>query len=231
MECPGRRGGRGMTTKKLQKTLDTVRSDVRELTEAFWALRDDMQAHQAVSAAEQQSRSLMDDRSGRSVTADLLAEKTRASDSDGYLSTFGYYETTDASAARHIHRWSMEDRPIEDVLAAQTDDAAKMLAAIGHKQRLGILLLLLAQPTTAGDIVRELSLGTTGAAYHHLNVLQGVGLVQQEERGIFSLVPGRVASLLLILSGASNTIEASVETVIESDDLDMPDKKKKTKDT
>ena len=57
-----------------------------------------------------------------------------------------------------------------------------------------------------------------------------VGLVQQEERGVFSLVPDRVPSLLLILSGASNTIETSVETVVETedaDDPDAPDKKKK----
>jgi DNA gyrase subunit B len=219
-----------MSTKRLQKSLDTVRSDVRELTEAFWALRDDMRTQQAVSAAENQSRAAMNDRAGEPSATAALAEITSSCDGEGYVSAFGYYETTDDEGTRHIHRWAMEDRPVEDVLAIQAEEAAKVLAAIGHRQRLGIVLLLLDQPSTASEIVQRLPLGTTGAAYHHLNVLQGVGLVQQEQRSVFSLVPERVPSVLLVLSGVSNSIETRVETVAQEDqteDTATPGKKKK----
>jgi DNA-binding transcriptional ArsR family regulator len=199
-----------MTMKKMQKSLDTVKSDVRELVEAFWALRDEVMTHQAVSAAEQQSRSAMPVREG---PVDRLTAHDGEASPSGYVEQFGHYEMTDTNGIIREHRWAMAQRPIEDVLALQVDRAAAVLAAIGHKQRLGIVLMLLRQPATANDIVAGLSLGTTGAAYHHLNVLQRDGLVQQEQRGVFSIVPEQVPTLIAILTGLSGLIETSVENV------------------
>lgn len=198
-----------MTTKKLQKSIDTVKGDVRELVEAFWALRDEVITQQATTAAERHANGA---RPGATAAAASLPEKKSDSGS-GHIRSFGYYEMPDGDGQHRVYRWALEDHPVEEVLALPVDDAAKVLAAIGHRQRLAIVLSLLRKPATASELVGALSLGTTGAAYHHLNVLQGTGLVQQEQRGVFSIVPRRIPSLLTILGGLSDVIEASVEQV------------------
>lgn len=198
-----------MSTKKLQKSIDTVKGDVRELVEAFWALRDEVMTQQAVTAAERQSGN------GHPATpappANLPGKAIEGS--SGHIRSFGYYEMPDADGQQRVYRWALEDHPVEEVLSIPVEDAARLLSAIGHKQRLGIMLMLLRKPATANELVAGLSLGTSGAAYHHLNVLQGTGLVQQEQRGVFSIVPGRIPSVLTILGGLSDVIEASVEDV------------------
>ena len=199
-----------MSTKKLQKSVDTVKSDVRELVEAFWALRDEVITQQAVTAAERHSNG---GRAGTSPVSANLPEKT-GEGSSGHIRLHGYYEMPDEDGQQRASRWALEDHPVEEVLALTVEDAAKVLAAIGHRQRLAIVLMLLRKPATASEMVATLSLGTTGAAYHHLNVLQGTGLVQQEQRGVYSIVPGRIPSLLTILGGLSDVIEASIEKVV-----------------
>jgi DNA-binding transcriptional ArsR family regulator len=198
-----------MANKKLQKSIDTVKGDVRELVEAFWALRDEVMTQQAVLAAEHQSRG---GSSGEADASSSLPEKL-AGTTTGHVRSFGYYEMPDHTGQQRVYRWALEDHPVEEVLSLPVDDAAKLLSAIGHKQRLAIVMMLLRKPATAVEMVTTLSLGTTGAAYHHLNVLQGSGLVEQAQRGIFSIVPGQVPSLLTILGGLSDAIEASVEHV------------------
>lgn len=198
-----------MASKKLQKSIDTVKGDVRELVEAFWALRDEVITQQAVSAAERHSSDTR--ASAKAPSANLPEKKDDAS--RGHIRSFGYYEIPGDGGEQHVYRWALEDHPVEEVLSLPVEDASKMLAAIGHRQRLAIMLMLLRKPATASEMVAGLSLGTTGAAYHHLNVLQGTGLVQQEQRGVFSIVPDRIPSLLTILGGLSGVIEASVERV------------------
>lgn len=196
-----------MANKKLQKSIDTVKGDVRELVEAFWALRDEVKTQHAVLAAEHQSRAGSPTETGASPN---LPEKVAGTVS-GHVRSFGYYEMPDADGRQRVYRWALEDHPVEEVLALPVDDAAKLLSAIGHRQRMAIVMMLLRKPATAAEMVSALSLGTTGAAYHHLNVLQGTGLVEQAQRGTFSIVPGQVPSLLTILGGLSDAIEASVE--------------------
>lgn len=196
-----------MPNKKLQKSIDAVKGDVRELVEAFWAFREEVMTQQAVSAAEQQSAS------PREVNGDK--NDVVVDGSAGALRILGYYEMPDGTGGRAAHQWSLEDYPIEQALTLAIEDAAKVLAAVGHKQRLGIVLMLLRCPATASEMVQALSLGTTGAAYHHLNVLQGTGLVEQAQRGVFSIVPEQVPSLLTILGGLSGAIRKQVESIAD----------------
>ncbi len=196
-----------MPNKKLQKSIDTVKGDVRELVEAFWAFREEVMTQQAVSAAEQQSAS------PRANMGDV--PEPPADGSAGTLRVLGYYEMPDGTGGRIAHQWSLEDYPVEQTLALAVEDAAKVLAAVGHKQRLGIILMLLRCPATASEMVQRLALGTTGAAYHHLNVLQGTGLIEQAQRGVFSIVPEQVPCLLTVLGGLSGAIRQQVESIAD----------------
>jgi DNA-binding transcriptional ArsR family regulator len=189
-------------TKKMLKTLDTVKGDVRELVEAFWAFRDEIMTQQAVQAAEAQTRPVQ----ARETPAALAPTDDAAENGIGLSGSWVMPAGKDESL--HI-RWAAEALTIDDVREIPIPDAAELLAAIGHRQRLSIVLLLLKEPATANEIVATLSLGTTGAAYHHLNVLQRTGLVQQVERGVFSITPHRVPVLLTILASLSGRIVMS----------------------
>lgn len=80
------------------------------------------------------------------------------------------------------------------------DAAASLLAALGHPQRLRITMMLANGPTSVNEIVESLGLKTTGAAYHHLNVLTTNGIAEQPQRGTFALVTGAAVKINTVLT-------------------------------
>lgn len=102
---------------------------------------------------------------------------------------------------------------------AKIADAAALMSALSQPQRLRMALILADGPTKVSAIVEKLGLKTTGAAYHHLNVLINSGIAVQPERGTFELASdasGNVNALLVALFGSAES-------------TDEPDKKKKKK--
>lgn len=203
-----------MADKKVRKALDSLRGEIQELAEVFAAFRGQVSAQQAAAAAERQ-RGNASTPGVRSGAIRVSAATTDASSGTGYVSLFGNYQAVSPTGDMEMFQWSMEDRSIEDLLTFSTDEYAQVLAAIGNKQRLGILLTILARPSTANEVVTGLDLGTTGAAYHHLHVLQAAGLVEQRQRGVFSVVPDQLPSLITIFAGLSGTIAVQTSSPAE----------------
>jgi DNA-binding transcriptional ArsR family regulator len=195
--------------KKIRKSLDGLRGDIQELAESFAAFRDLVATQQAAAAAERQK--LGNGGSPETSTADAGAMAVGGA---GYVTMHGHFEARPESGPHRDYNWSLERKPIEDLLTFTVEHHAQRLAAIGHPQRLGILLMLLEQPATANDVVTELGLGTTGAAYHHLNVLQAAGLVEQQQRGIFSLIPNQVSVLLTVIAALSDKVSVQITTPV-----------------
>jgi DNA gyrase subunit B len=195
-----------MAGKKIKSEVESIRADMQQLTEAVWALREHVTVQSAAAAAEGARRGAGPP-DGRAVANDLIAP-----DGDrGVVVTRGVVRS--ATGDRE-YRWDLE-APTSDLLAIDDDLAARLLAAIGHRQRIAILKAIIAQPTTAADLVSSLELGTTGAAYHHLNVLQAADLVTQETRGVFSIQPHRVSTIFAMFAGIESAVSISV--------LDSPD--------
>lgn len=114
-------------------------------------------------------------------------------------------------------RWEPQEREVERLLQLDSEKAAKVLAALGHKQRLDILLAVAKHPVTGAELVERLNMGTTGQLYHHIKALLGADLLVQEERGGRYSIPGhRTLPLLLLLAAVSDLLDAS-------DYLDMSD--------
>lgn len=108
------------------------------------------------------------------------------------------------------HRWEPQARPVEQLLALDGDKAAKVLAALGHKQRLDILRSVLKGPLSGSELVERLNMGTTGQLYHHIKALLGADLLVQEERGgMYSLPSHRALPLLLLLAATSDLLDTS----------------------
>ncbi|WP_029192875.1 ATP-binding protein [Paenibacillus harenae] len=108
------------------------------------------------------------------------------------------------------YRWEPRHRAVSGLLGIDSDKAAKVLAALGHKQRLDILTAVLEEPLTGAEIVERLNMGTTGQLYHHTKALLGADLLVQEERGgRYSLPAHRFLPLLLLLAAASDLLDTS----------------------
>lgn len=117
----------------------------------------------------------------------------------------GYYRSRD-----NRFRWEPQERSLEALLSLQGDKAAKVLAALGQKQRLEILLEVLKGPVSGAELVERLNMGTTGQLYHHLKSLLGADLIRQEERGgRYTLTQERSLPMLLLLAAVSDLMETS----------------------
>lgn len=185
-----------MCAKKVKNEIDSLRAEVQSLSEAVWALRDHVTVQSAAAAAANGAGTPA--RPGPLATD--LADRATADREQGIVSTRGFF--VDGGGSRE-YRWELE-RSAASLLAVDADVVTQILAAVGHRQRLLILKAILDRPSSAAELVSSLDLGTTGAAYHHLNVLQAADLVTQEGRGTFIVVPHRVSAIFAILAGVES---------------------------
>ena len=185
-----------MAGKKVKGEVEGIRSELQNLSEAVWALREHINVQNAGAAAATSSRRPKLVHANGEQASNLAG----SGEGRGAVSTSGVVR--DALGTRE-YRWEFQ-ASADDLLAIDDDHASRVLAAIGHRQRLAILKAILNKPTTAAELVTSLDLGTTGAAYHHLNVLQSADLVTQESRGVFLVSPQRVSAIFAILAGLSS---------------------------
>jgi len=191
-----------MAGKKVKSEVEGIRNELQHLSEAVWALREHVTIQAAAAAAASSSGKHHKAKPVEPAAVDLnVAEAIR-----GTVVTRGVVRNADGDRE---YRWDVE-ATVDDLMAADDDQAARLLAAIGHRQRLAILKRLLDRPTTAAELVDSLDLGTTGAAYHHLNVLQSADLVTQEGRGVFVVQPHRVSALFTIFAGIDTVASMTV---------------------
>lgn len=94
------------------------------------------------------------------------------------------------------------------------ETSAAMMAALGNPQRLRIAMLLARAPISVNQIVQALGLKTTGAAYHHLNVLVHSGIARQPQRGSFEMVETAAPALNAVLTALFGEDAATPEDPI-----------------
>ena len=200
--------------KKTAKAISRLQSDIQSLSEAVWAMREQVRVELAGESAADGSRKQRKRKLAELET--LLGE----SGAQGQVSTFGVYEVPGSNGqVRRVH-WQQEGADLDAIVPLDADAAAALLAAIGHKQRLGIVVALMRQPMSVNELVSALDLGTSGAAYHHLNVLLNAGLVMQQERGTFEMAPeqaGRVAGVFAAMAMEPTVEVADAEAEPETD--------------
>lgn len=111
---------------------------------------------------------------------------------------------------RNGYKWTPKQKSVTQLLGLNSDKAAKILAALGNKQRLDILTAVMRKPLTGSEIVEQLNMGTTGQLYHHTKALLGADLLVQEERGgRYSLPPHRSLPFLLLLAASSDLLDTT----------------------
>lgn len=107
--------------------------------------------------------------------------------------------------AGHVHlptgeHWGWKERQDgPELLAANWDEAAPVLAALGHPLRLAILRAVLHGQRTTTQLQAAPELATGGKLYHHLRELQAGGWLLMQGRGEYSVPAERVIPLLIAI--------------------------------
>lgn len=147
----------------------------------------------------------MDDDPNIMAILDRLEDKCNEDGSSGRLAYLGVY----ASGGRQS-TWLRADVNTDALLALiEEGTAEKVLACIGSKDRLNLLLAILREPRTVAQMVGECGFTSTGQVYHHLKPLIAADLVAEDEhiRGTYVIVPHRVQGIMMLLAGISDMID------------------------
>ncbi|TVX94682.1 ArsR family transcriptional regulator [Paenibacillus agilis] len=134
----------------------------------------------------------------------LRTDEENFSESAGHVYYAGQYQ-----ANGQLLRWEPKDKQLEQLLQISTEKSSKILAALGSKPRLDIIIAILNESLTGAEIVEKLNMGTTGQLYHHLKALNGANLIEQDKSGRYTVPDHRKLPLLLLLSAAADMIDTS----------------------
>ena len=95
------------------------------------------------------------------------------------------------------------------IFAVPLDGSVRVLAALASMPRLALYRAVLEHPATSGELMKAAGLNTTGQLYHHLRELIGAGLIVQEGRDRYALVPERLSAARTILGAALGVAQAA----------------------
>ncbi|HZR41017.1 MAG TPA: helix-turn-helix domain-containing protein [Ktedonobacteraceae bacterium] len=191
-------------SEDLQAQINELRANVQSLTQGLQELRTNVQSYlrtksdESSTKQETQPANILEE---RLAPARVLAKKAREQEVKGLVASSGSYADNDRG-----YQWGSE-LTAEELLDQDDEKVARVLTAIGNKQRVALLKAILEQPASAAELVERLGMGTTGQVYHHLKALQAADLVKQEERGQFVFVNHRVPSFLMLLAGVHNVLD------------------------
>ena len=172
--------------------LDLLHTQMNELQQLFKSFMNEGSHHRT---AQHETEAV------RKVAADNQEDEGDT----GVIFYSGHYHENEMQ-----YRWEPQERKVSQLLELDGDKTAKILAALGHKQRLDILRSVLKEPLTGTELVERLNMGTTGQLYHHIKALLGADLLIQEERGgKYSLAGRRALPVLLLLAAASDLLDTS----------------------
>jgi DNA-binding transcriptional ArsR family regulator len=122
----------------------------------------------------------------------------------GAVTVVGAAQYGERSAVWHIEHGIPELRATEDEIFV------RVLGAIAHPARLGIVRALMHGPLSSGALAEAVSLGSAGRLYHHLGELMKAGIVLQRQRGVYE-VPARNVVPFLGLLACAVDLSSSVD--------------------
>ncbi len=136
---------------------------------------------------------------------DRLENVCGQSGQTGAITYLGVFESGNNQSS-----WIQNEINTDNLLSLiENKTAEKVLACIGNKDRLSILLSILKKPSTVGNLVEECGYSSTGQVYHHLRPLIAANLVAEDRsnRGVYSVVFHRVQGIIMLLAGISDMVD------------------------
>lgn len=194
--------------RNMENELDELRQEIREIKEALAVMTTKAGEGPVykMSGEERVQKMLgMHDDPNIVAILDRLEDTCNETGCSGRLAYVGVY----ASGGRQS-TWFRHDVNADTLLGLiEEGTAEKVLACIGSKDRLNLLLAILRAPRTVAQMVGECGFTSTGQVYHHLKPLIAADLVAEDEhiRGTYVIVPHRVQGILMLLAGISDMID------------------------
>ena len=202
--------------EKLQKQIDDLRQEVNGINRALEvliartepkpkAVPQEGRVHKMSQEDHVQKMPGMHENENIMAILDRLEDTCNETGCSGRLAYVGVY----ASGGRQS-TWIKHDVNADTLLGLIEDNTAeKVLACIGSKDRLNLLLAILRAPRTVAQLVGKCGFTSTGQVYHHLKPLIAADLVAEDEhtRGAYVIVPHRVQGILMLLAGISDMID------------------------
>ena len=192
----------------IRKEIDELRQEIREIKAALGAAVPALEGGQVYKMSrEPRVQKMPEMHPDPSVMAllDRLEDSCNETGSSGRLAYMGVF----ASGGRQS-TWLRHDVNADALLRLIEDSTAeKVLACIGSRDRLNLLLAILRAPRTVAQLVSDCGFTSTGQVYHHLKPLMAADLVAEDEhiRGTYVIVPHRVQGILMLLAGISDMID------------------------
>lgn len=136
---------------------------------------------------------------------DQLEDSCNAHQDSGRLTYMGVF-----SLGGRQSTWIRNDVSANHLLSLVEDRTAeRVLACIGSRDRLNLLLAILKKPRTVAQLVAECGYHSTGQVYHHLRPLIAADLVTEAsgvEKGCYAIQPHRVQGIILLLAGIGDMV-------------------------
>lgn len=136
---------------------------------------------------------------------DQLEDSCNAHQDSGRLTYMGVF-----SLGGRQSTWIRNDVSANHLLSLVEDRTAeRVLACIGSRDRLNLLLAILKKPRTVAQLVAECEYHSTGQVYHHLRPLIAADLVTEAggaEKGCYAIQPHRVQGIILLLAGIGDMV-------------------------
>ena len=188
--------------------IDDLRKTVAEIREMLENSMYDQKKERVYKMSQEehvQKMPGMHDDPNMMAILDRLEDSCNEDGSSGRLAYLGVF----ASGGRQS-TWLRHDVNTDKLLnLIEEGTAEKVLACIGSKDRLNLLLAILRAPRTVAQMVGGCGFTSTGQVYHHLKPLIAADLVAEDEhiRGTYVIVPHRVQGIMMLLAGISDMID------------------------
>lgn len=99
------------------------------------------------------------------------------------------------------YEWQQYARE-EDLLGSDLGELAQVLAALGHRARLALLVAVLRGSGSSAELQELEGFGTSGQLYHHLRQLTAAGWLRSRGGGRYEIPPARIIPLLVALAAS-----------------------------
>lgn len=86
-----------------------------------------------------------------------------------------------------------------------SSELSKIIDAYGNEERLNIIKQLLQNSMTAKELMQQLSFKTTGKLYHHLSILENLGIIYKKNE-VYHIQGYAIGVSIMILDSAARLI-------------------------
>lgn len=193
-----------MAERNYGEEIDALRKEIGEIKEM-------LQGKAAKDNFKEDSRFVekVTDMTLDAITAFLMERIQNECEADGSTGRV-VYTGVFASGGRQSN-WISRHNTDNLLKFIENRSAERVLACIGSKDKLNILLALLRKPMTVAEIVNGGGFNSTGHVYHHLNALVAADLVKEDSennsRGVYIVTPHRVQGIIMLLSGIADMLD------------------------